>query len=134
MNLINSLALMSILPLVACSPSGNKAIQDANASTSQVATTLDDISKTIRTVQETANQVKAFSEDMAVTGERVKGIQGVKLFGGIQWEYKVTSFELGSNDAIGNELNALGNDGWELVSQLGGNKSPQLIFKRPISR
>ena len=81
MNLTNSLALLGLLSLAACGPSGNKALHDANASTTQVANTLDDISQTIRTVQETANQVKAFSEDMAVTGERVKGIQGVELLG-----------------------------------------------------
>ena len=129
MNLINSLALMSLLSLSACGPSGNKALQDANASTSQVANTLDDISKTIRTVQETANQVKAFSEDMAVTGERVKGIQGVELLGSSQWEYHVV--EAGNEDGLENELNQLGQKNWELVGVIARKGQERFVFKRP---
>lgn len=129
MNLINSLALMSLLSLSACGPSGNKALQDANASTSQVANTLDDISKTIRTVQETANQVKAFSEDMVVTGERVKGIQGVELLGSSQWEYHVV--EAGNEDGLENELNQLGQKNWELVGVIARKGQERFVFKRP---
>ncbi|MFL2905371.1 MAG: hypothetical protein ACJZ8W_10250 [Limisphaerales bacterium] len=129
MNLINSLALMSLLLLAACGPSGNKALQDANASTSQVANTLDDISKTIRTVQETANQVKAFSEDMAVTGERVKSIQGVELLGSSQWEYRVV--ETGNEDGLESELNQLGQKNWELVGVIARKGQERFVFKRP---
>ena len=129
MNLINSLALMSLLSLAACGPSGNKALQDANASTSQVANTLDDISKTIRTVQETANQVKAFSEDMAVTGERVKSIQGVELLGSSQWEYRVV--ETGNEDGLESELNELGQKNWELVGVIARKGQERFVFKRP---
>ena len=129
MNLINSLALMSLLSLAACGPSGNKALQDANASTSQVANTLDDISKTIRTVQETANQVKAFSEDMAVTGERVKSIQGVELLGSCQWEYRVV--ETGNEDGLESELNQLGQKNWELVGVIARKGQERFVFKRP---
>jgi predicted small lipoprotein YifL len=129
MNLINSLALMSLLSLAACGPSGNKALQDANASTSQVANTLDDISKTIRTVQETANQVKAFSEDMAVTGERVKSIQGVELLGSSQWEYRVV--ETGNEDGLESELNQLGQKNWELVGVIARKGQERFVFKRP---
>jgi predicted small lipoprotein YifL len=129
MNLINSLALMSLLSLAACGPSGNKALQDANASTSQVANTLDDISKTIRTVQETANQVKAFSEDMAVTGERVKSIQGVELLGSSQWEYRVV--EAGNEDGLESELNQLGQKNWELVGVIARKGKERFVFKRP---
>lgn len=129
MNLINSMALMSLLSLAACGPSGNKALQDANASTSQVANTLDDISKTIRTVQETANQVKAFSEDMAVTGERVKSIQGVELLGSSQWEYRVV--ETGNEDGLESELNQLGQKNWELVGVIARKGQERFVFKRP---
>ena len=129
MNLINSLALVSLLSLAACGPSGNKALQDANASTSQVANTLDDISKTIRTVQETANQVKAFSEDMAVTGERVKSIQGVELLGSSQWEYRVV--ETGNEDGLESELNQLGQKNWELVGVIARTGQERFVFKRP---
>ena len=129
MNLINSLALMSLLSLAACGPSGNKALQDANASTSQVANTLDDISKTIRTVQETANQVKAFSEDMVVTGERVKSIQGVELLGSSQWEYRVV--ETGNEDGLESELNQLGQKNWELVGVIARKGQERFVFKRP---
>ena len=129
MNLINSLALMSLLSLAACGPSGNKALQDATASTSQVANTLDDLSKTIRTVQETANQVKAFSEDMAVTGERVKSIQGVELLGSSQWEYRVV--ETGNEDGLESELNQLGQKNWELVGVIARKGQERFVFKRP---
>ena len=129
MNLINSLALVGLLSLSACGPSGNKALHDANASTSQVANTLDDISKTIRTVQETANQVKAFSEDMAVTGERVKSIQGVELLGSSQWEYRV--FEAGNEDGLESELNELGQKNWELVGVIARKGQERFVFKRP---
>ena len=129
MNLINSMALMSLLSLAACGPSGNKALQDANASTSQVANTLDDISKTSRTVQETANQVKAFSEDMAVTGERVKSIQGVELLGSSQWEYRVV--ETGNEDGLESELNQLGQKNWELVGVIARKGQERFVFKRP---
>ena len=129
MNLINSLALVGLLSLAACGLSGNKAIQDANASTSQVANTLDDISKTIRTVQETANQVKAFSEDMAVTGERVKSIQGVELLGSSQWEYRVV--ETGNEDGLESELNQLGQKNWELVGVIARKGQERFVFKRP---
>ena len=129
MNLINPLALMSLLSLAACGPSGNKALQDANASTSQVANTLDDISKTIRTVQETANQVKAFSEDMVVTGERVKSIQGVELLGSSQWEYRVV--EAGNEDGLESELNQLGQKNWELVGVIARKGQERFVFKRP---
>lgn len=123
------MALMSLLSLAACGPSGNKALQDANASTSQVANTLDDISKTIRTVQETANQVKAFSEDMAVTGERVKSIQGVELLGSSQWEYRVV--ETGNEDGLESELNQLGQKNWELVGVIARKGQERFVFKRP---
>ena len=129
MNLINSLALMSLLSLAACGPSGNKALQDANASTSQVANTLDDISKIIRTVQETANQVKAFSEDMAVTGERVKSIQGLEFLGSSQWEYRVV--EAGNEDGLESELNELGQKNWELVGVIARKGQERFVFKRP---
>ena len=95
------LAAVGSLCWMACGPSGQKAMKDANASTTQVANTLDDISNTIRTVQETANQVKAFSENMAVTGERVKGIQGVELLGNSGWEYKVVDPDADTAEALG---------------------------------
>ena len=130
MNLTNLLALLGLLSLAACGPSGNKALHDANASTTQVANTLDDISQTIRTVQETANQVKAFSEDMAVTGERVNGIQGVELLGDSGWEYKVVHPDEETAEALETALNDLGKEGWELTTRSGNNRDSYLIFKR----
>ena len=129
MNLTNSLALLGLLSLAACGPSGNKALHDANASTTQVANTLDDISQTIRTVQETANQVKAFSEDMAVTGQRVKSIQGVELLGSSQWEYRVV--ETGNEDGLESKLNGLGQKNWELVGVIARKGQERFVFKRP---
>ena len=129
MNLTNSLALVGLLSLAACGPSGNKALHDANASTTQVANTLDDISQTIRTVQETANQVKAFSEDMAVNGQRVKNIQGVELLGRSQWEYRVV--ETGNEDGLESKLNGLGQKNWELVGVIARKGQERFVFKRP---
>jgi len=129
MNPTNSLALAGLLSLAACVPSGNKALHDANASTTQVANTLDDISQTIRTVQETANQVKAFSEDMAVTGQRVKSIQGVELLGNSQWEYRVV--ETGNEDGLESKLNELGQKNWELVGVIARKGQERFVFKRP---
>ena len=109
----------------------NQKTQDnVEKSSSQVASSLEDISKTIRTVQETANEVKKFSEDMAVTGERVKGFKGVELIGSSQWEYKVISIEDEEGESLQDSLNELGKQGWELSERLGSNRQPRLIFKR----
>ena len=128
MNLTISLALVSLLSLTACGPSGNKALQDANASTSQVANTLDDISQTIRTVQETANQVKAFSEDIAIAGERVREFKGVELVGNARWEYLV--IELVRDNDLEAKLNEYGQKSWELVHINGIGNSERFVFKR----
>tara|TARA_B100000676_G_scaffold221489_1_gene218551 strand:+ start:22 stop:426 length:405 start_codon:yes stop_codon:yes gene_type:complete len=121
----------TLILLTACGPQNKHSIEDANSTTTQVANTLDDISKTIRTVQETAVQVKKFSEDVATAGERVKDFEGVKLLESADWEYKVISMEPAANEVIEEQLNALGKQGWELVSMQGGkNKVPQLLFKR----
>ena len=107
-----------------------KAHENVEKSSSQVASTLEDVSKTIRTVQQTANEIKKFSEDMAVTGERVKGIKGVELIGNSQWEYKVVSVDDTSAETLQNNLNDLGKEGWELSTRLGNNRQASLVFKR----
>jgi len=108
----------------------DKVHENVQKSTSQVATTLEDVSKTIHTVQQTANEIKKFSEDMAVTGERVKGIKGVELIGNSQWEYKVVSVDDASAETLQNSLNDLGKEGWELSTRLGSNRQASLVFKR----
>ncbi|MDP6904052.1 MAG: DUF4177 domain-containing protein [Verrucomicrobiota bacterium] len=108
----------------------DKAHENVEKSSSQVASTLEDVSKTIRTVQQTANEIKKFSEDMAVTGERVKGIKGVELIGNSQWEYKVVSVDDASAETLQNSLNDLGKEGWELSARLGSNRQASLVFKR----
>ncbi len=108
----------------------DKAHENVEKSSSQVASTLEDVSKTIRTVQQTANEIKKFSEDMAVTGERVKGIKGVELIGNSQWEYKVVSVDDTSAETLQNNLNDLGKEGWELSARLGSNRQASLVFKR----
>ncbi len=108
----------------------DKAHENVEKSSSQVASTLEDVSKTIRTVQQTANEIKKFSEDMAVTGERVKGIKGVELIGNSQWEYKVVSVDDTSAETLQNSLNELGREGWELSARLGSNRQASLVFKR----
>lgn len=108
----------------------DKVHENVQKSSSQVATTLEDVSKTIHTVQQTANEIKKFSEDMAVTGERVKGIKGVELIGNSQWEYKVVSVDDASAETLQNSLNDLGKEGWELSTRLGSNRQASLVFKR----
>ena len=107
-----------------------KAQENVEKSSSQVADTLEDVSRTIRTVQQTANEIKKFSEDMAITGERVKGIKGVELIGNSQWEYKVISVDDTNAETLQNNLNDLGKEGWELSTRLGNNRQASLIFKR----
>jgi len=108
----------------------DKVHENVQKSSSQVATTLEDVSKTIHTVQQTANEIKKFSEDMAVTGERVKGIKGVELIGNSQWEYKVVSVDDASAETLQNSLNDLGKEGGELSTRLGSNRQASLVFKR----
>ncbi len=116
-----------VLLIIGCS---QKTHDNVEKSSDQVVTSLEDISKTIRTVQETANEVKKFSEDMVVTGERVKGFKGVELIGSTQWEYKVVSVEDDQGESLQGSLNELGKQGWELSERLGSNRQPRLIFKR----
>ncbi|MEE2715301.1 MAG: DUF4177 domain-containing protein [Verrucomicrobiota bacterium] len=124
--------ILYIIPFVVLAIGCNKKAQEnVEKSSSQVANTLEDVSRTIRTVQQTANEIKKFSEDMAVTGERVKGIKGVELIGNSQWEYKVISVDEASAETLQNNLNDLGKEGWELSARLGSNRqATSLIFKR----
>jgi len=117
----------SIIIAIGCSEKSQKNVEK---STSQVVDTLDDISKTIRTVQETANEVKKFSDDMVVAGQRVKGIKGVEILGNSQWEYKVISVDDTNAETVQNNLNDLGKEGWELSARLGSNRQSSLVFKR----
>ncbi len=124
-------SILYIIPFVILATGCNdKAHENVEKSSSQVASTLEDVSKTIRTVQQTANEIKKFSEDMAVTGERVKGIKGVELIGNSQWEYKVVSVDDTSAETLQNSLNELGKEGWELSARLGSNRQASLVFKR----
>ena len=67
---------------------------------------------------------------MAVTGERVKGIQGVELLGDSGWEYKVVHPDEETAEVLETALNELGKEGWELTTRSGNNRDPYLIFKR----
>ncbi len=123
--------ILYIIPFVVLAIGCNeKAQENVEKSSSQVADTLEDVSRTIRTVQQTANEIKKFSEDMAITGERVKGIKGVELIGNSQWEYKVVSVDDTNAETLQNNLNDLGKEGWELSTRLGNNRQASLIFKR----
>lgn len=123
--------ILYIIPFVVLAIGCNKKAQEnVEKSSSQVADTLEDVSRTIRTVQQTANEIKKFSEDMAVTGERVKGIKGVELIGNSQWEYKVVSVDDTNAETLQNNLNDLGKEGWELSARLGSNRQSSLVFKR----
>ena len=66
---------------------------------------------------------------MAVTGQRVKSIQGVELLGSSQWEYRVV--ETWNEDGLESKLNGLGQKNWELVGVIARKGQERFVFKRP---
>ena len=46
------------------------------------------------------------------------------------WEYKVVTMKKAATDSTEDELNQLGQEGWELATRLGGSDGTSLVFKR----
>ena len=116
-----------IIPVVILSLSfgcSQKAQDESEKAAESAADSLDDVAKTIRTVKETADQVKQI-------GTRINNIKGLEITAGNPvWEYKVVTMTKATTDSAENELNLLGQDGWELATRLGGGEGNSLVFKR----
>tara|TARA_B100001146_G_C15857710_1_gene296353 strand:- start:11 stop:430 length:420 start_codon:yes stop_codon:yes gene_type:complete len=116
----------TIIPLVilaltlGCS---QKAKDDSEKAAESAADSLEDVAKTIRTVRETVGQVKE-------VGATINNIKGLEITAANPvWEYKVVTMTA-TTDSAENELNQLGQDGWELITRMGGSDGSSLVFKR----
>ena len=117
----------TIIPLVilaltlGCS---QKAKDDSEKAAESAADSLEDVAKTIRTVRETVGQVKE-------VGATINNIKGLEITAANPvWEYKVVTMTKATTDSAENELNQLGQDGWELITRMGGSDGTSLVFKR----
>ncbi len=117
----------TIIPLMILSLSlgcTQKAKDDSAKAAESAADSFEDVAKTIRTVKDTADQVKQI-------GARINNIKGLEITAGNPlWEYKVVTMTKATTDSTENELNQLGQDGWELTIRLGGGEGNSLVFKR----
>ena len=101
-----------------------KAKDDSEKAAESAADSLEDVAKTIRTVRETVGHVKE-------VGAAINNIKGLEITpANPVWEYKVVTMTKATTDSTENELNQLGQDGWELASLLGGVEGNSLVFKR----
>ncbi|MDP7011555.1 MAG: DUF4177 domain-containing protein [Verrucomicrobiota bacterium] len=101
-----------------------KAQSDSEKAAESAADSLDDVAKTIRTVAETVEQVQE-------VGARINNFKGLEIKSVKPvWEYKVVTMIKATTDSTENELNQLGQDGWELATRLGGGDGGTLVFKR----
>ena len=117
---IQTVTLATLIALtLGCS---KQAQQDSEQAAESAADSMEQVANTIRTISNTADQVKDIST-------RIKGIQGVELtHTASTWEYKVVSLTGATAEATEKELNALGGQGWELVTRMGDGNN--LVFKR----
>ena len=101
-----------------------KAQSDSEKAAESAADSLNDVAKTIRTVRETVGQVKE-------VGARINNFNGLEIKSVKPvWEYKVVTMTRATTDSTESELNALGQDGWELAAPLAGGNGGSLVFKR----
>jgi len=117
----------SIIPLMILSLSlgcTKKAQNDSEKAAESAADSFEEVAKTIRTVKDTADQVKQI-------GMRINNIKGLEITAANPvWEYKVVTMKKAATDSAEGELNELGQEGWELVTRLGGGDGTSLVFKR----
>ena len=117
----------TIIPLIILSLAlgcSKKAKDDSEKAAESAANSLEDVAKTIRTVKDTADQVKQI-------GMRINNIKGLEITAANPvWEYKVVTMKKAATDSAEDELNELGQEGWELATRLGGSDGTSLVFKR----
>ena len=117
----------TIIPLMILSLSlgcTQKAKDDSEKAAESAADSFEDVAKTIRTVKDTADQVKQI-------GMRINNIKGLEITtANPVWEYKVVTMKKAATDSTEDELNQLGQEGWELATRLGGSDGASLVFKR----
>ena len=117
----------TIIPLMILSLSlgcTQKAKDDSEKAAESAADSFEDVAKTIRTVKDTADQVKQI-------GMRINNIKGLEITAANPvWEYKVVTMKKAATDSTEDELNELGQEGWELATRLGGSDGTSLVFKR----
>ena len=113
------LPAIAVAMLTGCT---KQAQQDSEKAAESAATSMEQVASTIRTIGNTADQVKEIST-------RIKGIQGVELtHAASTWEYKVVALTGATAESTEKELNTLGLEGWELVTRMGNGNN--LVFKR----
>ena len=117
----------TIIPILILSLSlgcTQKAKDDSEKAAESAADSFEDVAKTIRTVKDTAAQVKQI-------GMRINNIKGLEITAANPvWEYKVVTMKKAATDSAEDELNELGQGGWELATRLGGSDGTSLVFKR----
>ena len=117
----------TIIPLMILSLSlgcTQKVKDDSEKAAESAADSFEDVAKTIRTVKDTADQVKQI-------GMRINNIKGLEITAANPvWEYKVVTMKKAATDSAEDELNELGQGGWELATRLGCSDGTSLVFKR----
>ena len=117
----------TIIPILILSLSfgcTRKAQNDSEKAAESAADSFEEVAKTIRTVKDTADQVKQI-------GMRINNIKGLEITAANPvWEYKVVTMKKAATDSTEGELNQLGQEGWELATRLGGSDGTSLVFKR----